>query len=84
MVGLPMIESALAGFNTSLVCYGQVLLLLCELVILGSEKYFVACLSVLVSAMLILLYALNIEWHREDVHHVGAPRCDGGQRLPPH
>ncbi|GJM95812.1 hypothetical protein PR202_ga12590 [Eleusine coracana subsp. coracana] len=23
MVGLPMIESALAGFNTSLVCYGQ-------------------------------------------------------------
>ena len=25
LVGVPMIESALAGFNTSLVCYGQVL-----------------------------------------------------------
>jgi hypothetical protein len=28
LVGLPMIENALDGFNTSLVCYGQVLLLI--------------------------------------------------------
>lgn len=28
LVGLPMIENAMAGFNTSLVCYGQVLLLI--------------------------------------------------------
>jgi kinesin family protein 15 len=27
LLGLPMIENALAGFNTSLVCYGQVLLI---------------------------------------------------------
>jgi hypothetical protein len=24
LIGVPMIESALAGFNSSLVCYGQV------------------------------------------------------------
>ena len=76
MVGLPIIESALAGFNTSLVCYGQVLLFTGPLI---QEDALLFCAALFYSLLccIMLMYVLNVEWNGEDIHHVGGPRCDG-------
>ena len=70
LVGLPMIENALAGFNTSLVCYGQVLTAANP-----SSPYRVLCSSVPVADA--CMCAMLLEWHRKDIHHVGPSRRHG-------
>jgi hypothetical protein len=70
LVGLPMIENALAGFNISLVCYGQVLTTTNT-----SSPFRVLCSSVPVADA--CMCPMLLEWHREDIHHVGPSRRHG-------
>jgi hypothetical protein len=47
LVGLPMIENALAGFNTSLVYYGQLLLLIQVVCfVFSAPRFLMLCMCV--------------------------------------